>query len=136
MFAGVPGPFYNVPIWQTYVANVSGAIISASFFYGAAELVMNWNYKKRIRKYNEAILKGEIPNYKRNFTRTNKFLIQLKRRAGRLGVSLFAPLLLSIPIGSIVTAKFYGRQKGTLLLVYLGILINGCLTTGIPYLLG
>lgn len=135
MFAAVPGPIFDVPIWQTYIANVAGAIISASIFYGAAELVMNWDFQKRIKKYNEAIARGESPVHKKRFTRTNKFLIRLKKRVGWYGVSMLAPLLLSIPLGSIVTAKFYGRKKGTIILMYLGLLLSGCLTTGIPYLL-
>ena len=71
---------------------------------------------------------------KKRFTRINKGLIKIKRSVGIIGIALWAPFFLSIPLGSIITAKFYGHNKNTFLLIITGILLNGLITTGIVYL--
>ena len=44
-------------------------------------------------------------------------------------------VFLSIPIGSIISAKFFGKDNRTFPLIVLGIGINGLITTGIATLI-
>ena len=37
----------------------------------------------------------------------------MKRSVGIIGIAFWAPFFLSIPLGSIITAKFYGDNKNT-----------------------
>ena len=69
------------------------------------------------------------------FTKTNKTLIKVKHSLGIFGVSFLAPLFLSIPVGTIIVAKFYGKHKLSYPLIIIGILVNGIITTGISYLI-
>ena len=64
----------------------------------------------------------------------NKWVIRMKRSIGIIGIAFWAPFFLSIPLGSIITAKFYGHNKNTFLLIMAGICLNGLITTGITYL--
>ena len=64
----------------------------------------------------------------------NKFIVKLKRSIGIVGISFWAPFFLSIPVGSIVTAKFYGDDKRTYPLIVIGMFINALVTTGFAYL--
>ena len=64
----------------------------------------------------------------------NKGIISMKRSIGIIGIAFWAPFFLSIPLGSIITAKFYGHKKNTFLLIIAGIFLNGLITTGITYL--
>ena len=64
----------------------------------------------------------------------NRFIVKLKSKLGIIGISFWAPFFLSIPIGAIVVAKFYGKEKKTYPLMCLGTLINGLATTSIVYL--
>ena len=89
---------------------------------------------KRIKKIKDLAIKGITPKPKKNFTRMNKFIVKIKRSVGQVGVCFWAPFFLSIPIGSIISAKFYGHSKKTYPLIVLGIFINGSITTGIAYL--
>jgi hypothetical protein len=59
--------------------------------------------------------------------------VQIKRRFGFYGITLFAPLLFSVPIGSFVAAKFYGKKSTTYLFVLIGLALNGLLLTSIAY---
>jgi hypothetical protein len=72
---------------------------------------------------------------KKKFTKTNKLIVRIKHKLGIIGVAFYAPLFLSIPIGTIITAKFYGKEKRTFPLIILGIGINGVITTGIAYII-
>ena len=69
---------------------------------------------------------------KKVFTRTNKFIVRMKG-LGIIAICFYAPLFLSMPIGSIISAKFFGKDNRTFPLIVLGIGINGLITTGIAY---
>jgi hypothetical protein len=56
-------------------------------------------------------------------------------RFGKIGICFFAPLFLSIPLGSIISAKFYGKDNNTFLFIFVGLLLNGALTTFLAYVI-
>jgi len=79
------------------------------------------------------LVKKEI--IKKKFTRSNKFIARLRSRFGKIGICFFAPLFLSIPLGSIISAKFYGRENNTFLFIFVGLLLNGAVTTFLAYVI-
>lgn len=133
LFAPFGGPAARLNFIETYISCVSGAIFSAAVFYYTSEYFMKRARDKRRREMEEARAKGIELKPKKKFTRINKFVVRIKRRFGIYGISLFAPLFLSVPIGSIITAKFYGGEKKTFMLITLGMFMNGFITTGIAY---
>lgn len=122
LFSGLPGAKLGGPFWQVTLAAAAGAVFSSSIFYFASEKLIAHQQKRRLLK----VAKG-IQKPKRNFTWKKKFLVKIKRTFGILGITCLAPLLLSIPIGSIVCAKFYGSNKFTYPLVALWICVNSFL---------
>ena len=128
-FAGVP---LNLHFYETYCAAVSGATLSAALFYFGSDRLLGY-IKANKREKSVFLVKKEI--VKKKFTRSNKFIVKLRMRFGKIGICFFAPLLLSIPVGSIIVAKFYGNEKKTFLLIIVGIAVNGLITTGIAYLI-
>jgi hypothetical protein len=129
-FAGIP---LGLNFFSTYFAAVSGAIISSMFFYFGSEIIIISTRKRRIRNEQEAISRGISLKQKKIFTWGNKITIKLKKKLGKLGICLIAPSLLSIPLGTIIVAKFYGKDKDTFLWVFIGILVNGMITTSLAY---
>jgi uncharacterized membrane protein len=129
-------PFAGVPIglhyYETYFAAVSGGIISSAFFYFGSERLMEFiKANKGVKSV--FLVKKEI--VKKKFTRSNKFIVKLRMRFGKIGICFFAPLFLSIPLGSIISAKFYGRDNNTFLFIFVGLLLNGALTTFLAYVI-
>ena len=61
-------------------------------------------------------------------------LIQLKQKLGMYGLCFWGPFFLSVPVGSIVVAKFYGKLKKTFPLIVLGMAINAFVTSALAYL--
>lgn len=45
------------------------------------------------------------------FSRRNRFVIRVKRRFGMFGLAILTPSVISIPIGAVVSARFYRHDK-------------------------
>ncbi len=135
LFAPFGGPALKLNYFETYFSCIIGALISSTFFFFLADFFM----KRSVNKKREAHLKAEkegVPLVKKKiFTKMNKSLIRIKHKLGIFGVSFLAPLFLSIPVGTIIVAKFYGKNKFTYPIIILGIILNGLITTGISYLI-
>ena len=136
MFAPFGGPASRLTFIETYLSCVSGAIVSAAFFYFLSEFFLKRSHAKRIKLHKEATAKGIVLPVKKKFTRFNKFIIRTKRSLGIYGISMYAPFFFSVPLGSIVAAKFYGTDKRTFPLIIFGMFFNGAITTGIAYFFG
>jgi hypothetical protein len=134
MFAPLGGPHMGLTFFETYLACVSGGVFAACIFYFSANYFMHRAHKKRQQVLHDHLEKGIPMKVKRKFTRVNKGIVKVKMTLGIYGTALWAPLFLSVPLGSIISAKFFGDDKRTFPLIILGMFINGFITTGIAYL--
>jgi hypothetical protein len=134
MIAPLPGPKLGLSFIETYIATTSGAILGVAVFYFAAEYFMLRTKKKRDKKRQIALSKGLRFKEKKKFTRINRLIVRIKRSLGIIGLAFWAPFFMSIPIGAIVVAKFYGKRKITFPLMCVGVGINALITTSITYL--
>lgn len=135
MFAPFTGSALGLPFWETYIACVAGGTFGSAIFYYFSELLIHYSHKRKIAKHEEMIKNGiQIPR-KKKFTKTNRFIIKVKRSLGIYGICFWAPFFLSVPIGSMVAAKFYGKLKKTFPLIILGMLINAFVMVGLSYLI-
>lgn len=132
LFAPFGGPLAKLTFIETYLSCISGAIFCAIIFYFSAEFFMIRAHKKRKLLIQQAKEKGVELKRKKAFTKTNKAIVRMKR-LGIVGICFYAPFFLSVPIGSIISAKFFGKDKRTFPLIVLGIGINGLITTGLAY---
>ncbi|XOV67160.1 MAG: hypothetical protein ACFHU9_16185 [Fluviicola sp.] len=134
MFAPVAGLGFKLSFIETYLSCVTGAFLTALVFYFGANYFMKRAHQKRVDKYQESLKTGIPLKRKKNFTRINKAVVRVKRSIGIFGIAMWAPFFLSVPIGSIVTAKFFGKRKITFPIIVLGICFNGFVSTSITYL--
>lgn len=111
--------------FYTYTSVASGGLLSATVFYFLSLSIINKNVERRIKK-------GII---KKKFTRMNKIIILTKKKVGVIGLALLTASFISIPLGSIVTAKFYRHKKSTIFYIYGAILLSAGIFTGITYYL-
>lgn len=107
----------------TYLVCVSGAMTGATLCYYLSVYFMNLTQARRAKK-------GII---KKVFTRRNKMIIKTKNSLGIIGLALLTASFISIPLGTIITAKFYRHKKGSILYIYGSILLVGFITTLISY---
>ena len=109
--------------YYTYIAVCLGGLVSATFFYFFSVQIIKKNVARRIQK-------GII---KKKFTRMNKLILNTKTKIGVVGLALLAASFISIPLGSIVLAKFYRHKKSTIVILYSSILFSGAICTGVTY---
>lgn len=128
------GPALKLSFLETYFSCVAGGIVSSAIFYFSAGYFMHRAHAKKVQTEKEMRALGATIIRKRKFTRMNKFIVRIKRSMGIIGTSFWAPFLLSVPVGSIIAAKFYGHHKITYPLIVLGMFVNAIVTTGIAYL--
>lgn len=133
MVSSLPGPRFQMAFHHTWMASVLGAATASAIFYFGSEMVLRISHRKRAKKRAAALAAGKEPINYYKVTRTKKIIVQIKRRFGFYGITLFAPLLFSVPVGSFVAAKFYGKQSTTFLFVLIGLALNGLLLTAIAY---
>tara|TARA_B110000196_G_C20835431_1_gene515742 strand:- start:101 stop:409 length:309 start_codon:yes stop_codon:yes gene_type:complete len=82
-------------------------------------------FKKRMKKL--TAMNAKLP---KSFTRTNKLIVKIKQsRFGYWALILLAPSFISIPIGSILIAKFYNERKYTWLRMLFSVLLFAFLYT-------
>jgi len=107
----------------TYLVCVTGAMTGASICYYLSVYVINLTQARRARKG----IKKKV------FTKKNKIIIRAKNSIGIVGLALLTASFISIPLGTIITAKFYRHKKGAILYIFGAILIVGFFTTLISY---
>ena len=73
---------------------------------------------------------------RRKFTMLNRFMIKVRADYGLLGLSIITPCIISIPIGSVIAARFYGHKRWTLLFIYLSVLLWSLILNSITYYFG
>tara|TARA_B100001758_G_scaffold227016_1_gene220120 strand:- start:3194 stop:3619 length:426 start_codon:yes stop_codon:yes gene_type:complete len=121
MFAPFTGLACELSFIETYLTCVIGGSISSAFFFYFSKLLM-----LKLRSY-----RGR--KQKKVFTKTNKWVVWIKIKFGMIGICFWAPFFFSVPLGSIIVAKFYGKKKVAFPLVFLGMNINAFITTGLAY---
>ena len=135
MFAPLGGPGLKMTFIETYFSSAAGAIFSSAIFFFSAGYFMERARRKNLAKVQVQIDQGIEVKRKKKFTKMNKRLVRIKMTIGIYPIAFWAPFFLSIPLGSIITAKFYGHHRYTYPLICLGIFINGFVVTSIAYLL-
>lgn len=92
---------------KTLVVSSLGGIFGVFSFYNLGTRIVDFfpNFFKPIKKK------------KKIFTKKNKFFVNVIRNYGLFGLSIFSPVLISIPVGAFLAARFFNNQKNTTLLV-------------------
>lgn len=129
----VPGPRLGMTFFETALASFAGGATCALFCYFASDAILLYLEKRAQKKQELLESQGITPKVKRKFTRMNKLVIRVKMKFGQVGICFFAPFFLSVPIGSMVVAKFYGKRWETFPLIVLGLAVNASLTSIIVY---
>jgi len=96
-----------------FLPTFAGAFTCMLVFYFASDFFMDRAARKRKEKLALAIASGKPLKQKKKFTLLNKLMVKAKARFGIYALTFIAPLFFSIPLGSIICAKFYGDQKIT-----------------------
>ena len=99
---------------ETLIYTNTGGIIGAIvFFYFSAFLIRLWNriWPESLRFHRKK---------RRIFTKSNRQFVSVKMKYGLFGIVLLSPVILSIPLGSFLTVKYYGIKTRNILWLIAG----------------
>ncbi len=99
---------------ETLMITSSGGILGIVVFYYFGEFIFN-QYDRFARKFRKN-------RQQKTFSRKNKMIVKVKGKWGLYGLALITPVLLSIPLGSVIAARFFNTQKRTLPILILAVL--------------
>ena len=99
------GPILAKSLGFTYLGSVAitslGGVFGVFLFYNLGTKIVNFfpNFFKPMQKK------------KKIFTKKNKFFVNVIRNYCLFGLSIFSPVLISIPVGAFLAARFFNNQK-------------------------
>ncbi|MBK8227187.1 MAG: hypothetical protein IPK70_08415 [Flavobacteriales bacterium] len=102
---------FNHTFWETVLLLSIGGAAGTVAFYLAGVGVLKRLHARAVRNRDRRIAKGLTP--KRVFTRSNRFIVRVKRSYGLLGLAIMPPLL-SVPITALIAAKYFHHDRRTL----------------------
>ncbi len=134
MFAPFAAVNLGLHFSVTWITVFSGGLVSALVFYFASEYFMKRAHDKKVAKILKAKANGTPLKRKKNFTVLNKKLVKFKHGIGQKGLCILAPLFLSVPLGSIICAKFFGHKKSTFPIIVFGLAMNSFILSFLAYI--
>lgn len=135
MFTPLAGLALGFSFWEIVFSCIIGAYISASVFFFGSNYFMKRSVQKRADKMAWAEENGKPYNAKKKFTKLNRRIIRVKQKLGKYFVLWALPLFLSIPIGAIVTAKFFKHYRIAFPMILFFLTVDCFIITFLTFLL-
>ncbi len=129
LFAPFTGAGLSLTFFETALASFAGATLSSAFFYFSSKYFIA---KQREKRMNNQVkpLSSAVSLRKRKI---NKMIVRLKWKVGTYGLCYLAPLFLSIPVGTIICAKFYNHRSTTFPLIVVCLAVNSLLLSTLAF---
>lgn len=133
MFAPVYGKAVGLSFLETYLSLICGGIFTSFLFFKFTYKLLKRNADKRRMRRTNALAMGFEYFEPKKFTRTNKIIVKTRRRFGFFVCAFFFPFILSVPVGTVIATKFYGKQPLFFPIIIAGLATNGFIATIITY---
>lgn len=114
--------------YQSFIITTSGGIIGIIAFTFIGDLIA-YGWIKLLGLFRKPV-QGATP-VKKKFTLRNKFIVRAKMKFGLLGLVITTPSIISIPIGTFVTHRFYKRKYRNVMLIIISLIIWSLALNGI-----
>lgn len=116
--------------WETFLFSSIGGCIGVLIFYRLSDWFISRALLRR-RRLSVPDEKGNTRIAPKVFTRRNRWLIRLKHSSGLRGLAALTPLVLTIPVGSIIAARFFRHDRRTLPALFSSVVIQAMVVSAI-----
>lgn len=100
---------YRMTVFQALIYTNTGGLAGVFGFYYLSDSIISW-WRSRIlirRKHSVQ----PVRKARQLFTRRNRKIAGVKSKYGLPGIALITPLLLSIPVGVFIAARYFRSSK-------------------------
>ncbi|MEQ9188478.1 MAG: hypothetical protein RLP15_12135 [Cryomorphaceae bacterium] len=112
--------------WQTLLITMVGGILGVTVFFYTGSAIFTY-IRDRFSRGNAE---------KKTFNKKNRFIIRIKSSWGILGIALLSPCLLSLPIGSLLAARYFRNDPRTLPMLIGAVVVWSLILTTATALIG
>lgn len=125
------GAGFGLPFLENFLFTSLGGCLGVIVFYNLSERLTELFRVRWLRQRNAA-LSGATGGPRPIFTKRNRRIIRIKHVSGYWGVALLTPLVLTIPIGSILAARFFHHDRRTIPALLLSVVVQAlCVTAAL-----
>ncbi|MFN6176754.1 MAG: hypothetical protein ACK46G_04370 [Flavobacteriales bacterium] len=124
------GAGFGFSFLQNFMCTAVGGCLGVLLFYGFSARLTERARVRWLRKRNVAIAKGDA-KVAPIFTKLNRRIIRVKHTSGYLGVAALTPLVLTIPLGGILAARFFHHDRRTLPAMLLSVVVQALCVTAV-----
>ncbi|MEM0996029.1 MAG: hypothetical protein AAGN35_03070 [Bacteroidota bacterium] len=115
---GVPlAAGFGFSYWEIALYTAIGGIIGVATFIFFSQLI-------------QRLLGQYLPVKKRKkriFTRKNRFIVQVKRNFGLIGIAFITPCILSVPVGTMISYGIYRDRRRVFAFLAASVVLWSCL---------
>jgi len=112
LFSAIVSYRFGHNYMETVLLTAVGGSIGILVFYLGSTRVLEWFRLRYVRKRARAMARGRRP--KRIFTRSNRWIVHLKHGYGVQGLAFALTPILSVPLTSLLAAKYFRHDRRTL----------------------
>lgn len=110
---------------ETLAITISGGVLGILVFFYFGEFLKYLFSGIRFRKKEKLV-----------FTKSSRRIVSIKEKYGLIGLVILTPILLSIPLGSLLAAKYFDHDKRTIPFLIISVVLWSLLLTSITALFG
>lgn len=121
LFAAIVSYQFGHTYLETVLLTGAGGCLGILIFFLGSRRVLEWFRLRYMRRRERAMRQGRRP--RRIFTRSNRMIVQLKRGYGVQGLTFLLTPFLSVPITSLLAAKYFRHDRRTLPFLLSSVLI-------------
>ncbi|MDZ4838462.1 MAG: hypothetical protein SGJ04_00500 [Bacteroidota bacterium] len=123
LFALIQAAAFNLGYWQSILLTVAGGMMGVVVFaYLDKPIVRGW------RK----IFPAKIST-KTKINKKSRMLVRIKKRYGLAGIALLTPIILQVPIGTMLAMRMIGNIRKVLIAMFISFSIYSCIAMTIFY---
>lgn len=116
---------YKFSYIETLSLTISGGILGVFVFAFLTDyIVMLWTYFITITKLNKIKLFSKKTNVNaKKFTFKNKTIVKVKKNYGLIGLAILTPILLSIPVGTFISLRYFPERNKTISYLIISVIL-------------
>ncbi len=116
------GAGFGFSFLETFLWTSVGGCLGVVVFYRLSERLGEWSRRRWLHQRRDALARGVLQQP--IFTRRNRWIVRVKHVSGAMGVAALTPLVFTIPLGSMLAARFFHHDRRTMPALFVSVVAH------------